>query len=54
MKLSIIIPAKDEQETIYDTITDINIHLKNNQIDHEIIVINDYSTDSTLEIFVSP
>ena len=53
MKLSIIIPAKDEQETIYDTITDINIHLKNNQIDHEIIVINDYSTDSTLEILKS-
>ena len=50
MKLSIIIPAKDEEGNIESTITEINKILIKNNIKHEIIVVNDNSNDSTLEI----
>ena len=50
MKLSVIIPAKDEEGNIETTIRDINEILLNNDIEHEIIVINDHSNDSTLKI----
>ena len=50
MKLSVIIPAKDEEGNIETTLRDINEILLNNDIEHEIIVINDHSHDSTLKI----
>ena len=50
MKLSVIIPAKDEEGNIETTLRDINEILLNNDIEHEIIVINDHSNDSTLNI----
>ena len=50
MKLSVIIPAKNEEGNVADTIKEINSILSKNNIQHEIIVINDNSTDSTLEI----
>ena len=50
MKLSVIIPAKDEEGNIETTIRDVNNVLVSNNIEHEIIVINDHSRDSTLKI----
>ena len=50
MKLSIIIPAKNEEGNLEETINEINSILLKNNIQHEIIVINDHSNDSTLEI----
>ena len=50
MKLSIIIPAKNEEGNLEKTIKEINNILSQNNIQHEIIVINDNSNDSTLEI----
>ena len=50
MKLSVIIPAKNEEGNIEDTIKKINSILLKNNIQHEIIVINDNSNDSTLKI----
>ena len=50
MKLSVIIPAKDEEGNIKATIRNINNILVSNDIEHEIIVINDHSHDSTLKI----
>ena len=50
MKLSIIIPAKNEEGTLEDTIRNINNILLKNNIQHEIIVINDHSSDATLKI----
>ncbi len=49
-KLSIIIPAYNEEATIYDILAKVcSVELINN-IDKEIIVINDFSKDKTLEI----
>ena len=50
MKLSIIIPAKNEEGNLEDTIKEINNILLKNNIQHEIIVINDHSSDATLKI----
>ena len=50
MKLSVIIPAKDEEGNIEATIRNVNNVLVSNNIEHEIIVINDHSRDSTLKI----
>ena len=49
MKLSVIIPAKNEEGNLDKTIKDVNNILLENNIQHEIIVINDHSNDSTLE-----
>ena len=50
MKLSIIIPAKNEEGNLEGTIKEINNILLKNNIQHEIIVINDHSSDNTLKI----
>ena len=50
MKLSIIIPAKNEEGNLKETIKEINNILLKNNIQHEIIVINDHSSDATLKI----
>jgi len=49
LKLSVIIPAKNEEGNLDKTIKDVNNILLENNIQHEIIVINDHSNDSTLE-----
>ena len=46
MSLSILIPAKNEEKIIIETIKSI-IYSKLKRIDHEIIIINDFSEDST-------
>ena len=53
MKLSIIIPAKDEEGDIEKTLNSIHDILKTNNVEHEILIINDHSVDSTLEILSS-
>ena len=53
LKLSIIIPARDEEGEIELTLTRIHNNLEINKVEHEIIVINDYSEDSTLQILNS-
>jgi len=50
MKLSIIIPAYNEEESITDTIKSIEDALTNIKIDHEILIINDNSKDDTLKV----
>jgi dolichol-phosphate mannosyltransferase len=50
MKLSIVIPAHNEEESIVETITSLYDVLHGEHIDHEIIVINDNSKDNTEEV----
>ena len=50
MKLSIIIPAYNEEKLIKKSITLIQNYLKKRKINNEIIVVNDGSSDNTLEI----
>jgi len=48
--ISVIIPAKDEEDNILSTLTNIETELDNNRIHYEIIVVNDGSQDATEEI----
>ena len=50
MKLSIVIPAHNEEDCIGQTIKDIVLELEKEKISHEIIVVNDSSTDSTPQV----
>jgi dolichol-phosphate mannosyltransferase len=50
VKLSIVIPAYNEAESITDTVVRFHNVLENEQIHHEILVVNDNSKDNTLEV----
>ncbi|MFI5222445.1 MAG: glycosyltransferase family 2 protein, partial [Bacteroidia bacterium] len=50
MKLSVVIPAYNEAESITETITVLYDKLNQEQIEHEIVVVNDNSNDTTLEV----
>lgn len=50
MKLSIVIPAYNEEGSIAETITTLYAVLKGQNISHEILVVNDNSRDNTEEI----
>ena len=50
MKLSVVIPAHNEEGCIEDTITDLCHSLTKACIDHEILVVNDNSKDQTENI----
>jgi dolichol-phosphate mannosyltransferase len=50
MKLSIVIPAYNEEGSIEETLLSLYEKLSQEQIDHEIVVINDNSKDKTLQI----
>ena len=50
MKLSIVIPAYNESESIKETLTSLYTTLLAENIPHEILVVNDNSKDSTLEV----
>ena len=48
MKLSIVIPAYNEEGSIEETLRTLYAKLHNEKIDHEILVVNDNSKDNTL------
>ena len=50
MKLSIVIPAYNESESITETLTSLYTTLLAENISHEILVVNDNSKDTTLEV----
>jgi len=50
MKLSIVIPAYNESESLPETINQIYDKLEAENINHEILVINDNSSDNTIEV----
>jgi len=50
LKLSCIVPAHNEEDCIAETITQLYFTLKQADIKHEILVINDNSTDKTKEV----
>jgi dolichol-phosphate mannosyltransferase len=47
MKLSVVIPAHNEEGCIESTVTNLVTNLNRESIDHEILVINDNSKDKT-------
>ena len=53
MKLSIVIPAYNEEGSIAETIESLYNELHKENIYHEIVVINDNSKDTTLDILES-
>lgn len=50
MKLSLVIPAHNEEDCIEKTIRDLHIALMARNIPHEILVVNDNSRDKTEDI----
>ena len=50
LKLSILIPAFNEEGTVEETLRGVFDVLTKEEIPHEILVVNDYSTDRTEEI----
>jgi len=49
LKLSIVIPAYNEEESIAETVTSLYSTLLKYKIDHEILVVNDNSKDKTID-----
>ncbi|HTQ57197.1 MAG TPA: glycosyltransferase family 2 protein [Bryobacteraceae bacterium] len=49
MKLSVVIPARDEEGSIGRTIGDISVALSREQVPHEIVVVDDGSIDGTAD-----
>ena len=50
MKLSVVIPAHNEEETVAETVEGIVSTLSREGIEHEVIVVDDSSTDRTASI----
>ena len=48
--LSVVIPARDEQDCIASTIEHLHVELRLHNVPHEIIVVDDGSSDKTWEI----
>jgi dolichol-phosphate mannosyltransferase len=46
-KLSVVIPARDEEGCIVSTVEHLHLELQINDVPHEIVVVDDGSTDST-------
>ena len=53
MKLSIVLPAYNEEGSIEETLRTLYAKLKEEQIDHEIVVVNDNSKDNTLGLLTT-
>lgn len=50
MKLSVVIPAYNESESIVETLQKLFAKLSEHKIPHEIVVVNDNSKDNTLQV----
>ena len=50
MKLSILIPAYNEAKTIHLILDKVKAVKLINDIENEIIIVNDWSTDNTAEV----
>lgn len=50
MKLSVVIPAHNEQDCLYQTVERIVATLQREHISHEVVIINDNSKDNTLQV----
>ena len=50
MKLSVVIPAYNEAESLPETLKTLYATLQKENIEHEIVVTNDNSNDSTLQV----
>lgn len=50
MKLSIVIPAYNESESITETVVTLYEKLVKENVPHEIVVVNDNSKDNTLQV----
>lgn len=50
MKLSIVLPAYNEEGSIEETLRTLYAKLQEEEIDHEIVVVNDNSKDNTLKL----
>ena len=48
--LSVVIPACDEQECIASTVEHLHVELRLHNVPHEIVVVDDGSSDRTWEI----
>ena len=48
MKLSIVIPAHNEQDCLYGTVSKLVEILQMENIQHEVLIVNDNSSDDTL------
>lgn len=53
MKLSVVIPAHNEEGCIKRTVRVLDAHLSAEEIEHEILVVNDNSTDQTETILIA-
>ena len=53
MKLSIVLPAYNEEGSIEETLRTLYTKLHEEQIDHEIVVVNDNSKDNTLGLLTT-
>lgn len=50
MKISVVIPAHNEEGCLYETVSHLVDTLQQQRISHEILIVNDNSTDNTLAI----
>jgi len=50
MKLSIVIPAYNEEKRVSKTLDSISVYLKKQNYDYEIVVVNDGSKDNTAQV----
>ena len=50
MKLSVVIPARDESGCLEETIAALANHLRGGQIPFEIVLVDDGSTDGTFDL----